>query len=377
MFTLEKVNILERKDIMQKELRLSAPVIDGFAGYASMNNMILHDEKGKDWFIQNYMKILTFYSEKMDTIYFDYANVDTLYVTSNACFQPDQLVNWPITTYAIPVEQVEPEELIDYIKKQIDLGYYVYIFLNWKYLKEYGHTTDAYHEIFFYGYDDAEEVLKATGYVKGRSYGEVTHSYWDVTEAYRHMDIFYDNKEENIINRDLARISLLRFKENFNFTFSIVQFVTDLKMYLNIEKVNSGIGIVNHHYQGAPFFYAYGNQMYDVLACFIKNKCNEGKVFDIREPYFLYNYLEGFMYKLKLLREKGILADDSYEQEYKAIVKKGKAFFFTAMEYVGKVQAGSDIDEETGEKMEQQLMEIKAEEKAVLMKFIKEFNLKR
>lgn len=365
---------IERVNIMRKELILSAPVIDVFAGYASMNNIILHSAKGQEWYMQNYLKIATFYSEKMDTIYFDYINIDSIYVTSNTSFQPDQYFNWPVNTYAIPTEQVEPEDFIDFVRKQIDYGYYVYVFLNWKYLKEYGYTEDAYHEIFIYGYDDEEEVVLATGYVKGDTYGAVTHSYWDITEAYRHMNVFLVENLGEIINRDIYRISLLQYKENFHFQFSIPQFVVDLKAYLNLEKISSPIDVRNHHYRNAPFFYAYGNQMYDVLACFIKNKCNAGKDFDVREPYFVYNYMEGFLYRLKLLRERGYVKDNAFEEEYKQVVKKGKVFFFTAMSYCGRVQSGEEINDNPGEKMEQQLMELKAMEKEVIMKIIKEFN---
>lgn len=357
---------------MKRILKIAAPIVNTWAGDSGMNNIILNYEKGREWFIQNYMRVFSFHDNSFDTVFFDYVNIDTLYVGSTMNFQPDKFVNWPVETYSVCTEEIRSKEILDFVKRKIDNGYYVYLYLNWKYLKEYGYTGEAYHEIFVYGYDDEEQVIHATGYMKGKSYGTVTHSYKDFVEAYCHMQMFRNVPSNNNLNRDLNRISLQKFKKDFLFQFSITKFIADLKQYLNMEKPVISIPVVNRFCEGELVQYGYGNAMYEILSKYLEKKCKNRQPFDILEPYFVYNYTQAFLYKLKVLKENGFIQHDRFADEYKMVVKSAKAFLFTCMNYCGKVNMGRMIKDMPEEKIKKQLRDIKEREEKVIISLIEE-----
>ena len=358
---------------MKKILPLAEPVIDSFAGYAAMNHIVLQEESGQSWFVQNFFKPIVLYPESYEYVCFDYLNMDTLHLSSCASFQPESYVNWPVDTFSIPVSMIGAEEFLDFVKRQIEDEYYVMVYLNWMYLPRYGYTGNGTHEIFIYGYDDEKEEIYTTGYLPGKTYQKLTHSYQEVREAYVHMDVFWHGgilEHMNAhLNRDLNKICLLKKKYSFQFQFSIQTFLKDLKQYLHVEEVNFGV-------QFAICFtdekqnMAHGNQLYDVYANYMRKCCEGQETIDLTTPYAIYNHMEGMLYKIKYMLKKGYSKDSSLEEDYEKVVKAGKAFLFTAMHYIQQIESQRKISKESGIKMQNQLLHVKTEEEVILRKLL-------
>lgn len=355
---------------MKKKLPLAKPVIDSFAGYAAINNIVLNYEKGQDWFVQNFFKLVIQYEETYHQVCFDYLNMDTLYMASYSCFQPESYVNWPVETYSVPVSQVKTGRFVEFVKEQIESGFYVMVFLNWRYLRKYGYDTNGFHEVFLYGYDDEKEEIYATGYLAGKPYGELVHSFHDMEEAYAHMDMFWKQEIADHVNRNIKKISLLKYKQDFRFAFSIGQFTKDLKRYLHLEETDWNVDLAITFTKSTKRL-AYGNQLYEVLGKVFRKNCEAGENIDLTVPYAIYNHLEGMLYKIEYLMEKEYIRNSGEAEQYKAVVKSGKAFLFTAIKYIQQVTCGKKTDRNLGEKMQCQLLEMKEKEKAILYQIYK------
>lgn len=344
---------------MKRVLPLAKSVNNSFAGYAALNNIALNYENGREWIVQNFIKLIIKYSEDYDSVSFDYFNADRLYLSSCCSFQPESYVNLPVKTYSIPTDQVESGTFVELLKKQINNGYYVITFLNWHYLKEFEYERDGFHEIFMYGYDDETQEVYATCFLPGKDYRETKYSYRELEESYQHMDVFREYGEHDFLNRDLNKITLLQYKKYFDFSFSVDAFLKDIKFYLNRTKMNFGMDIeIEIARNKSKRLTAYGNQFYDVLAEHVKNRCGAGKSINLTTPYALYNNMEGIMYKLKYLLEKGYVKQESVIDEYAAVMKAGKSFMFTSVKYIEMFVKGKHSDK-LPDKMVSQLMRIK------------------
>lgn len=358
---------------MKSILPLAESVINSFAGYAALNNIVLQDENGQNWFAQNFMKPIIMYDETYEEVDFDYLNMDILHLSSCACFQPESYVNWPVETFSIPVSMIAPKDFLDFVKRQIDDECYVMVFLNWMYLRKYGYTGDGSHEIFIYGYDDEKQEIYTTGYRPGKTYQKLIHSYQDVMEAYEHMNVFwhggpYEHKYDHL-NRDLNKISLIKKKRTFTFDFSIQTFIMDLKRYLHLEELNWGVQFAIRFTEEKQNM-AYGNQLYDVYGKYMKKHCDEQEEINLTTPYAIYNHLEGILYKIRYMLKKGYINDSSLVEEYEAVVKAGKVFMFNVLHYIEQVSSERKVKEGTGAKMQNKLLHLKTEEEAILRKLL-------
>lgn len=357
---------------MKKILGLCDPVIDVYTGYACMNSMLLNDEKGVGWFVQNYIQTAAFYNEALDFCYTDYLNFDTVYLNSILYFQPEQMFNWPISMYSIPREQVPTEDFLNFIRKEIDLGYGICLFVDLKYLRDYGYDWSGLHEIFIYGYDDEEEAVFATGYAKGSSYRTMKHPYSQVVPSYAELDdtIGYNRDVTRKFNTN--RISLLHWNPDYEFSFSVEQFKRDIHYYLNEEKWSFPVCVRNTRMGKHPMI-AYGNRVYDVLGSYVRKKCQKKEEMDIRQIYFQQNKQQGLEFKLSYLEQNGILKDSGHiREQMKELLKECKSLLFTGMEYNRRIQTGKVPKSGTGEKMAEKIEQLKEIEEGMLRRLSEE-----
>lgn len=351
---------------MKKILGVCDPVIDVYTGYACINSMLLTDERGIGWFAQNYIHTASFYNETLDFCYTDYLNFDTVYLNSIVYFQPEQMLNWPVSVYSVPREQVPVEGFLDFVRKQIDLGYGICLFVDLKYLRDYGYDLSGIHEIFIYGYDDEEEVVFATGYAKGTSYRSMKHPYSQVVFSYAEPDDTIGFNRDVTRKFNVNRISLLHWNEDYEFKFSKEQFERDIRYYLNEEEWSFAPCIRNTR-MGKHSMAAYGNRVYDVLASNVKKKCQQQDEIDIRQIYFLHNKQQGLKFKIPYFERQGFLKDSRLVREQvDDLLKESKSLLFTGMEYNRRIQTRKKTKPGTVEKMVEKLERVKRTEEVVL-----------
>ena len=277
---------------MKKELIIKKPIIDVYNGYASIQSIILNVEYGNKWCIQHYLNYITYCDKDYKNIFMDYVNLGEVCFSSTNSFQPQHLCTVPWKTFILPRKLINGN-IISFIKKSIDEGYYIFLYLNFKYLLNEG--KDYIHDIFIYGYDDEKEYIFMKGYNKGK-YGTEIYRFEQVEKAYNNVDVCDHN--DFFVNFDVESISLVKCDETFVYEFSVNHFIENLELYLNDKKyvLNYYPTVLkNRNYNNS--IVSFGNEGIEILKKYVEKKYEKKEKIDFRQLYFLKNNKEGFRYK--------------------------------------------------------------------------------
>ena len=305
---------------MRLVLNIQNSVVDVFNGYACTTSICIDKTDGRKWFVQNYLNYLTIYNENYDFSISDYFYSDYTYNCAINFFQPENIMNFPYITYSVPCSMVK--DIVAFIRDRIIDGYYVCLFVNLRYIKQYNKNSDVIHDVFIYGFDDEKRLMYATGYVNGQKYSQINYTYEEIEKAYQSLNV--DSPAH--INFDTKRISFFKYRENFKYDFSVAKFINDLKEYLNIiesPSINTRRLCYGRDY--SEDLVAYGNKGITVLKEYIK-KCilSKKEYVDMRQVYFLLNHKINMKYKMEYLLEEGAIHDNSFVLEYDKIISLAK-----------------------------------------------------
>jgi hypothetical protein len=358
---------------MKKILPLNNPVIDVFGGYACTNSIYMDQPKGISWFVQNYINYVVLYDNEYRFVCSDYMNIDSLYFNSVTCFQLEGIVNVPIKTYSIPKDQIEEGDIIRYVKKQIDLGYYVCLFVNLQEIKKYNYEYPGNHDIFIYGYDDEEQVVYATGYVGNSPYQTLKHSYDEVMKAFHSLDDTINYNHEVICNYDTEKVTIMRYNENFVFKFSKEQLIKDLEYYINLKEYSmSFTPKINRYSLNYNTSTVYGNKHYDILEKHLECIANYHQYIDFRQFYFVLQHKQIMLYRLHYLSENSYLTEHKFIEGFEEIVHLCKRLLNMVMKYNAIMDVAMGNNKTLLQKMVEMLKEIKTKEENLLLEVIKE-----
>lgn len=350
---------------MKKVLQTSKPIIDVYNGYASIQSIVLNIKEGEKWVIQNYLNYITYYENNYDTVFMDYTNLGEICFSSTNSFQPQHLVTVPWKTLIISRELLE-ENIISFIKKCINKGYYIFVYLNYKYLLN--EKMDFIHDIFIYGYDDEKKEIYMKGYNK-QNYGEEVYKFEQVEKAFEGI-----RKLENVdffSNFDVDSISLVKNDEKFYFEFSVDYFVKDLEYYLNKKKytLNYKPTVLKNRNCNTSSV-VFGNESIEVLKKYIENKNVNKEKIDIRQFYFLKNNKEGFNSKWIFLLKNNYLDYENLLLDWKIVENMAEVLLFYAMKYNVLLEKSYGNQDSIIKIMLKKLEEIKNIEKNIIEKII-------
>lgn len=300
---------------MVKILEFQKGLVDVYNGYACTTSICMNNPEGKKWLVQNYLNYITRYNDSFDYVTSDYFYSDITYNSAINCFQPENIANFPYTCYSVPVSEVC--DIIEFIQKKINEGFYLCMFVNLKYLDVYSQNEDLIHDIFIYGYDDDKQLIYSTGYIRGEKYSILTHSYTEIILSYKNLNV--NSPDHSYF--DTKRISYFKYRENFKYDFNITNFVDTLKDYLNTTTFYKGEKrlLCWNSYRSDENI-VYGIEGIKVLICFLKNLAKE-KYLDLRQIYFLYNHKINIRYKIEYLIDANYIDDITALDAYQDIVK--------------------------------------------------------
>lgn len=323
---------------MKKILDLQKCIIDVYNGYACTTSIILGKNEGRNWFVQNYLNYMVSYNENYDYVICDYFYSDIFYNTAINCFQPENMVSFPYNCYSVPATEVN--DIIDFVKKILNREFYICLFVNLKYLSNYYKTQDFIHDIFIYGYDDEKRVIYSTGYIGGKKYAKVEHTFDEIIEAYNNTNV-----ESIVHNRfDTNRITFFKYKENFIYQFNIDKFIWTLKEYLNISNYCKYIKREVYLNTTSDTKTVYGIEGINIIINYLKT-LNARKSLDVRQIYFLYNHKRNMKYKLQFLYEHKYIPNNKIVDEYEVIIKNTNICLNIAIKYslVKRVELINDM----------------------------------
>ena len=264
-------------------LEFEKGLVDVYNGYACTTAMCSNNLEGKKWFVQNYMNYIARYNETFDYIIFDYFYSDYTYNSAINFFQPENIVDFPYGCYSAHISEID--NILEFIQKKIDTGFFVCMFVNLKYLNAYKQNEDLIHDIFIYGYDNENHLIYSAGYINGLNYSKCTYSYEELIHSFQNANV-----ESSTHNHfDTKRISYFKYRNDFKYEFSILRFISSLKEYLNISNYYQERNRLLCRNYRIKEKIVYGIESINILIRFFEN-FTIGKKIDFRQIYFLYNH---------------------------------------------------------------------------------------
>ncbi len=308
---------------MVKILKLADPIISTYNGYALSLSIILNSQVGFEWFIQNYNNIITVYTEEYKEIFMDFVNVTDIFVNSFEIYQPDNFMCRPLRTYSLPRSFVQDNEIIQFVKKQIDDDYYICTFINRKYIKQHNIEFDFTHDILICGYDDERELIYVCDYFNQEKYTLSTCPYSELVKAYKYANSYMED-ENNVFyeHTDVGRINLLKLNDLYNDTFNINNFADSLRYYLNPQMYSMDYKIWIYKIKkesGAKKCFGIDN--YKVIINFLKYQIMNNNYIDIRQLHLFYEHKRAYAVKMKFLVENGYCNDYSFTDDAAKLAK--------------------------------------------------------
>ena len=142
---------------------------------------------------------------------------------------------------------------VDFLKKQIDKGKYIYIVLNERFIRnsDIKRDNNYYHDWLIYGYNEYKSIFNCVGYsgkdINFRIYQKVEIYYSDVVDSVKNVDDnFFKTRGLNnhliYLNKNWCEpeISLEKLKEKLNIYLGNKRefFVHKIKQTYNIKAIN-------------------------------------------------------------------------------------------------------------------------------------------
>lgn len=207
-------------------------------------------------------------------------------------------------------------DIIEFIRFQIDNGYYFWTYVNDYYVPEtLAYRNHSYtHALMVYGYDDIERVFYISGFFADQRYGTRTISYELMEKAFSETE--FDPKEPAQELVYLIKIHELR-KNQTDFRLSWV--MNQLEDYLHSKDSSERLGALQIN---AGIHWVYGMKIYDELQRRIRVELQEGKrlVLDPRPYYIVWEHKKLMNRRLAYMSEQGHFQfSDSVREGYQAV----------------------------------------------------------
>lgn len=276
-------------------LKITDPPIKGDPDYAYPLSVLLNEKKAKEWFYCNFIQIC--FSTYNKGCYINYFYTDV----NNKRFN----VRNPLLNYQAinkDVLKTLSVNIIDFIIKMLDLGYYFYTYFDEYYMKFsiVYNKIHMQHVSFLYGYDSDKKLFYIAGYDKTMHYNYYTAGFDEVARAYDlcERDYWIDHNT----------IYLLNYKnQDREYNFDINAVLEQLREYLNSTDSSEKFNVCFN--KNTDFVYGI-NAVESV-----KNKLNENiadpKVdFPFKTFYILWEHKGLMESRIKYIIEKGFLNSD-------------------------------------------------------------------
>ena len=280
---------------MKKILPIHYPLIQHKPADAILLSIIGDKKDEYSWIMNNFVNLR--YNPK--TKYDDFFRNDMWY----NCYH---ITESRFTKEFIDLFSTNP---FDLIKRMIDAEYYIYIFLNRRFISNYNQSDeDFWHNSLIYGYDEEQNIIYIADFFRGKRFDFETCSIDEFCHAYSYPEgdeefYFY------VWNRAIKK------KEGYQYRFNIDDLILKLEDYIKCTDLNSShyytfdtndVEEVEYMHIEGGYDYVYGIDVYDAICEDLQN--NE---LSIRPLHLLYEHKVLMCRRIAYLKEKGYLDTDT------------------------------------------------------------------
>lgn len=159
---------LVRRNKVKRILEMRKPLLSSFPVYGDLFSILEQTEHVKNWMCNNFIQLncvepIVFF-ESYRSVFYNCPHLST----SNVIREE--------------IKECWDGRLIDFIKQKIDYGYYIFLYVDRKYIQQYKTQESFEHEMFIYGYDD--DNFYCADNMDGGKYTQFICSQMEIDEAY-------------------------------------------------------------------------------------------------------------------------------------------------------------------------------------------------
>ena len=159
-------------------------------------------------------------------------------------------------------------DIVKFATEAIDLGYYLYLYINTRYILIYGSTSDYDHNPLIYGYDSNKRIFYLCDFFTNTGLSFGTCSFDELSDGFAHLGDIKDNPFYRY-----ALYRLIKKKEEFiDYSFNVLDFKAKLKDYLEATNMLSSCYYPFHtndlesfQMDHNPYDFAFGLDFYDAM----------------------------------------------------------------------------------------------------------------
>jgi len=187
--------------------------------------------------------------------------------------------------------------LIDFIKDCIDIGYYVSIEINRKYIKEYESNFDKNHPILIYGYNLEAKTFYIADFFKNGKYYYAIASFDELLNAYN-----------NVFSIQYIEGAYLYARKKYIMDYEISMASIKSMLYDYLHSLNShmrNIVLNDYSLSNHKHIYVFGLKIYDLLLELIKI---QGEI-PLQLLFCFYEHKKVIILLIKYLSERFFLTE--------------------------------------------------------------------
>ncbi len=237
---------------------------------------VLAYDKYLPWYYSSFMQVFSYLNDK------GFVSLDYL-EPYNSWGEIMEMVN--LAFYLLKKE----ENIIDFIIKEINMGYYLIIHVDEYYLpNKWAYKTNHFvHSSLIYGYDSEKEQLMAIGFDKNMFFTKMEFDYTNFKAAYESGTIHYKDSAPWC---DLSAIQLIRpYEFDAEHPFSNDRFLSKLKDYLFSIGERETLYLLRYPESRAE----YGFKVYDVTIRHLENLLQGRVTIDYRAIHLITEHKKG------------------------------------------------------------------------------------
>lgn len=291
---------------MSKELLFKYPQITSWTWTAATFAVLENYENAKAWLYNNFTQLFCEQYENWVSLHY----IPHVEVFSNTPFFKSALINREL----ISALQID---IINFVKKNIDLGYYVYCKVDEGYISR---KKRFLHELIIFGYEDATESFRIADFTltKSQKYTFSSTSYQNFKKAYESVQIEEDDMQDGIGGD--GGVLIFSVNEDCEYQFDLNALIVSLEDYLRCS--DSGKLYRVHDLNKESSFsrglkeVCYGLDIYDRVIKYYKNVKKGENQFYIQPLHVLFDYHVLMVKRLEYLKRENIanISDNIYRK---------------------------------------------------------------
>lgn len=306
---------------MSKILPITFPTITSYPGRANVYAISENNPSIRPWLMEHYIQTESLYMKERMECDIDFYIEPTIMYRNNTALEAQYVFNPYLKIMTIDTLEIGTEDIISFIVKHLEQGYYISIGINTGYIKAYDHRM--LHPIFIYGYDEKSDELFIADFFRNGKYSFEKCSYFEMKEAIDHYDSNMITWSGHPYER--SNISLIKIDENFIYSFHIQKFVDMLLEYLGKSRKLENIFRFSNRLYEETAFRKFGISHYDNMIEYVNQLVDDQEIIkNVRLFHVFYDHKVALRQRIQYLIDNEFCSDEYldsyYDIEHKALV---------------------------------------------------------